>query len=80
MALCTIVPTNICIPNLQRNMEYASAISSMMYTMHCTRPVISFLVGKLSRSTSNPNVDHWKEIARVLGHLKKTISLGLFYS
>ena len=39
-------------------LEYASAIGSMMYAMHCTRSDISFLVGKLSRFTSNPSVDH----------------------
>ena len=61
-------------------LEYANAIGSMTYTMHCTRPNISFLVGKLSRFTSNPSVDHWKAIDRVLGYLKKTKSLELFYS
>ena len=25
-------------------------------------------------------MDHWKAIGRVFGYLKKTISLGLFYS
>ena len=39
-------------------LEYASAIGSMMYAMHCTRLDISFSVGKLSRFTSNPSVDH----------------------
>ena len=48
-------------------LEYASAIGSMMYAMHCTRLDISFLVGKLSRFTSNPSVDHCKAIGRVLG-------------
>ena len=38
--------------------KYASAIGSMMYFMHCTRPNISFLVGKLYKFTSNPSVDH----------------------
>ena len=51
-----------------------------MYAMHCTRPDISLSVGKLSRFTSNPNVDHWKVIGRVPSYLKKTISLWLFYS
>jgi len=37
-------------------------------------------VGKLSRFTSNPSLNHWKITGRVLGYLKKTISLGLFYS
>ncbi|XP_075099495.1 secreted RxLR effector protein 161-like [Nicotiana tabacum] len=35
-------------------LEYASAIGSMMYAMHCTRPDIAFAVCKLSRFTSNP--------------------------
>ena len=61
-------------------LKYASAIGSIMYAMHYTRPDISFSMGKLSRLTSNPSVDYWKAIGRVLDYLKKTISLGLFYS
>ena len=60
--------------------EYASAIGSLMYAMHCTRPDIAFTVCKLSRFTSNPSVEHWKAIARVLGYLKKTMNLGLLYN
>ena len=48
--------------------EYASAIGSLMYAMHCTRPDIAFTVCKLSRFTSNPSVEYWKAIARVLGY------------
>ena len=51
-----------------------------MYAMHCTRLDISFSVGKLTRFTSNLSVDHLKAIGRVLGYLKKTINLRLFYS
>ena len=39
-------------------LEYASAIGSIMYAMHCTRLDISFSVSKLYRFTSNPSVDH----------------------
>ena len=60
--------------------EYASAIGYLMYHMHCTRPNISFSVCKLSRDTNNPGVEHWKVIARVLGYLKRTKSLGLLYN
>lgn len=60
-------------------LEYASAIGSLMYAMHCTRPDISFAVSKLSRYTSSPNIDHWKAIGRVLGYLKRTSGIGLFY-
>jgi hypothetical protein len=61
-------------------LEYASAIESFMYVMHCTRPHIVFAICKLSRYTSKPNTDHWKAIASVFGYLKRTIDLGLFYS
>ncbi|XP_075074624.1 uncharacterized protein LOC142162200 [Nicotiana tabacum] len=61
-------------------LEYASAIGSMMYAMHCTRPDIAFAVCKLSRFTSNPGNDHWKAISRVLGYLKYTKHLGICYN
>ena len=38
--------------------DYASAIGSLMYVMHCTRPDIAFTVCKLSRYTCNPSADH----------------------
>ena len=51
-----------------------------MYAMHCTRPDIAYVVCKLSRFTSSPSIEHWKAIARVLGYLKRTKNLGLFYN
>ncbi|KAK4390497.1 Retrovirus-related Pol polyprotein from transposon TNT 1-94 [Sesamum angolense] len=61
-------------------LEYASAIGSLMYAMHCTRPDIAFVVCRLSRFTSNPSIEHWKGIRRVFGYLKGTANLGLFYN
>jgi hypothetical protein len=61
-------------------LEYASAIGSLMYAMHCTRPDISFAVCKLSRYTNNPSMEHLKAICKVLGFLKRTIELGLYYT
>jgi hypothetical protein len=49
-------------------LEYASAIGSLMYAMHDTRPNISFTVCKLSRYTNNPSMEHWKAIGRVFGY------------
>uniref|UniRef100_A0A2N9EDW1 Retrovirus-related Pol polyprotein from transposon TNT 1-94-like beta-barrel domain-containing protein n=1 Tax=Fagus sylvatica TaxID=28930 RepID=A0A2N9EDW1_FAGSY len=70
----------LCQNHYIEKLEFASAIRSMMYVMHCTRPDIAFAVNRLSRYTSNPNAEHWKAIARVLGYLKKTKDLGLYYS
>ena len=61
-------------------LDYASAIGSLMYAMHCTRPDIAFAICKLSRFTHNPSTDHWRAIGRVLGYLKKTKSFGLYYN
>ena len=60
--------------------EYTSAIGSLMYAMHCIRPDVAFTVCKLSRYTNNPCVEHWKTIARVLGYLKRTMNFRLFYN
>ncbi|KAL5865807.1 hypothetical protein ACOSQ3_003321 [Xanthoceras sorbifolium] len=59
--------------------EYASAIGSMMYVMHCTRPDIPFAVCKHSRYRNNPSTYHWKTIGRIIGYLKRKVNLGLFY-
>ena len=60
--------------------EYAQAIGSLMYVMNCTRPDIAYAVSKLNRYISNPGLDHWKAIVRVLRYLKYTQNYGLHYS
>ncbi|GJX02615.1 zinc finger, CCHC-type containing protein [Tanacetum coccineum] len=44
------------------------------------QPDIAFVVGKLSRYTSNPGTQHWQAIQRVLKYLKKTMDYRLMYS
>lgn len=61
-------------------LEYASTIGSLMYAMQCTRPDIIYAVSKLSRFTSKPSTERWNAISRVLGYLKATEDLELFYS
>nr|KAJ0209067.1 hypothetical protein LSAT_V11C400185590 [Lactuca sativa] len=60
-------------------LEYASAVGSMMYATHCTRPDIAFAVSKLSQYTVNPETEHWKAVGRVLGYLKRTSTFELTY-
>ncbi|XP_071728289.1 secreted RxLR effector protein 161-like [Rutidosis leptorrhynchoides] len=48
--------------------------------MTSTRPNISFIVGKLSRFTSNPNATHWRVVVRVFKYLKGTMDYGITYS
>ena len=60
--------------------EYAQAIGNLMYVMNCSPPDIAYAVSKLSRYTSNPGLDQWKSIVRVLRYLKYTQNYGLHYS
>ena len=53
--------------------EYASAIGSLMYAMHGTRPDFSFVVCKLSRYTNNPSMEHWKAMVESLDILRKPL-------
>ncbi|XP_075504625.1 secreted RxLR effector protein 161-like [Primulina tabacum] len=48
--------------------------------MSCTRPDLAYAVSKLSRFTSNPEVEHWKAIIRLLWYLRYTSDLGLHYT
>ncbi|GJS85776.1 zinc finger, CCHC-type containing protein [Tanacetum coccineum] len=43
---------------------YSRVISCLMYAMTCTKPDIAFVVGKLSRYTSNLGTQHWQAIQR----------------
>nr|GEU98824.1 zinc finger, CCHC-type [Tanacetum cinerariifolium] len=60
-------------------LEYSRVIGCLMYAMTCTRPDIAFIVGKMSRYTSNLGTQHWQAIQRVLKYLKKTIDYRLTY-
>ena len=61
-------------------LEYSRVIGSLMYLMSCTRPDIAYVISKLSKYTSNPQIDNWKEIVRVLKYLRFTRSYGLHYT
>ena len=45
---------------------YASVVRSIMYAQVCTRPDITYVKGMLDRYQSNPGIDHWKTIKKVL--------------
>ena len=45
---------------------YASTVGSIIYAQVCTRPDIAYVIGMLGRYQSNPGIDHWKTIKKVL--------------
>ncbi|GJU39262.1 retrovirus-related pol polyprotein from transposon TNT 1-94 [Tanacetum coccineum] len=61
-------------------LEYTSVIGCLVYVTHCTRPHIAFVVSKLSQYTSNPSLEHWRAVSKVLGYLKRTSALNLTYT
>ncbi|GJT59701.1 zinc finger, CCHC-type containing protein [Tanacetum coccineum] len=61
-------------------LEYSKVIVCLMYAITCTRLDIAFVVGKLSRYTSNPGTQYWQAIQRVLKYLKKKIDFSLTYT
>ena len=51
---------------------YAYAVGSIMYAQVYTRPNIAYVVGLLGRYQSNPSIDHWKVVKKVLRYLQET--------
>ncbi|XP_074377824.1 secreted RxLR effector protein 161-like [Apium graveolens] len=62
-----------------QRIPYASAAGSLMYAQVCTRHDITFIVGMLGRYLSNPGMEQWKAVKRVLRYLKKTKDYMLTY-
>ncbi len=58
---------------------YREAIGCLMYLMVCTRPDISFAVGKLCQYVEQPRVEHWTYVKRVFRYLSGTRNMLLSY-
>ncbi|GKE43271.1 hypothetical protein Tco_1470555 [Tanacetum coccineum] len=61
-------------------LKYSRVICYFMYAMTCTRHDIAFVVGKLTRYTSNLGTQLWQAIQRVLKYLKKMMDYRLTYT
>jgi hypothetical protein len=61
-------------------LKYSQIIGSLMYLASVARPDISFAVSKLSRFMSNPGIDHWHALERVMRYLYGTMSYVIHYS
>ena len=59
--------------------KYAQIIGSLMFLTNCTCPDIAYAVGRLSRYTHNPSIEHWDAISKLLRYLKGTFDFGLSY-
>ena len=59
---------------------YSTILGSIMYIMLGTRPDLAHSIGMLCRFMSNPGMNHWRALCRVLGYLKLTENWGLDYN
>src|SRR5438270_10181139 len=59
--------------------EICVNIRSIMYAQVCTRPDIAYIVGMLGKYLSNPGMDYWKAVKRVLRYLQRTKVYKLTY-
>ena len=50
-----------------------------MYAQVCTRPDIAFIVNALGRYLSNPGLNHWKAVKKVMRYLQGTKDYMLIY-
>ena len=61
-------------------LKYSQLIGSLLYISNRTRPDISYVVGRLSRYTTNPSREHWTTLERVFRYLRGTIDFCLTYT
>ena len=62
-----------------KTIAYASAVGSIMYAQVCTRPDLAYVTGMLGRYQSNPGLDHWKAVKKVMRYLQGTKNHMLTY-
>jgi len=62
-----------------RTIPYASAVGNLIYAQVCMRPDLAFITGMLGRFQSNPEMDHWKAVKKVLRYLHSTKEYMLTY-
>ena len=59
--------------------KYCEIIGSLIYLMTCTRPDLSYVVGKLSQYLSEPRQQHWVAAKHILKYLRGTSHYELCY-
>ena len=58
---------------------YASAVESLQYAQVYTLPDLAFVTGLLGRYQSNPGIEHWRLVKKVLHYLQGTKGPMLTY-
>ncbi len=59
--------------------HFREAVGSLLFLTNCTRPDIAFAVNMVCRAMSDPSIDDWMRVKRILRYLVGTTSLGLWF-
>ena len=62
-----------------KSVQYAPAISSLMYAMVATRPNIAHAVGVINRFMHNPGRSYWNAVNHVFRYLAGTKDHGILF-
>jgi hypothetical protein len=65
--------------NQMKVVPYASVVGSLQYAQVCTRPNLAFVTGLLGKFQSNPGIEHWKLVKKVLRYLQGIKGLMMTY-
>ena len=64
---------------LMQKVPYAQSIGALNWLALTVRPDISYAVNYCAQFTANPGQEHWKQVKRIFGYLKKTKGFKLTY-
>ena len=59
---------------------YREAVGSLLWLSNGTRPDISYAVSQVAKYMSNPGMEHWKAVKRILRYLKGTMDRKIVYN
>lgn len=58
---------------------YAFMVESLIYVMVCTRMVIAYAVGSMSRFLANLGKEYWQAVKLIMRYLKGISECGLCF-
>jgi hypothetical protein len=59
---------------------YREAVGSLLWIANGTRPDVAYSVSQVAKYMSNPGMEHWNAVKRILRYLKGTMDLKLTYN
>ena len=62
------------------NIPYREAVGSLLWIANGTRPDVAYAVSQVARYMSNPVMEHWNTVKRIVRYLKGTMDLKLTYN